>query len=197
MKQMGLRVSDKETPGDGSCLFHALLDQIQSHPTLPPYADSHFELRYKIVCEGYDLFMATNKPSWHTETSMNEWRLKMLNPKEWGDETVLVLATELLHVDIQIIPAFGEVTFLKSSSGSSNTQPLSLFHFSEVDFYSPHYQSVKPSLPVSHSSSLPTSFSLDNIEVTDVISFEQDHQLELEFTEETIRDVQIVVTDGR
>ena len=52
-----------------------------------------------------------------------------------------------------------------------------------------HYQSVQPSLP--------TSFSLDDIEVTDVISFDQDHQLELELTEETIRDVQIVVTDGR
>ena len=134
-------------------------------PSLPPYADSHFELRYKIVCEGYDLFMATNKPSWHTETSMNEWRLKMLNPKESGDETVLVLATELLHVDIQIIPAFGEVAILKSSSESSTKQPLWLFHFSEVDFYSPHYQSVQPSLPVSHSSSLPTSFSLDDVEV--------------------------------
>ena len=43
-KQMGLSVSEKETPGDGSCLFHALLDQIQSHPSLPPYADSHYEL---------------------------------------------------------------------------------------------------------------------------------------------------------
>ena len=165
-------------------------------PSLPPYADSHFELRYKIVCEGYDLFMATNKPSWHTEISIMEWRIKMLNPKEWGDETVLVLASELLHVDIQIIPAFGEVTIIKSSSESSQKQLFSLFYFSEVDFYSGHYQSVKPSLPVSHSSSLPTSFSLDEVEVTDVISFDQDHQLELELTEETIRDVKIVVTDG-
>ena len=122
----------------------------------------------------------------------------MLNPKEWGDETVLVLACELLQVDIEIIPAFGEVTIIKSSSESSNKQPLYLFHFSEVDFYSAHYQSVLPSLPVSQSPSLPPSFSLDDIEVTDVISFDQqDHQLELELTEETIRDVQIVVTDGR
>ena len=59
MKQLGLTVLDKETPGDGSCMFHALLDQIQSHPSLPPYADSHWELRYKIVSEGYDLFIAT------------------------------------------------------------------------------------------------------------------------------------------
>ena len=48
-------------PGDGSCLFYALLDQIQSHPTLFSYADSHFELRFKIVCKAYDLFMAANK----------------------------------------------------------------------------------------------------------------------------------------
>ena len=121
----------------------------------------------------------------------------MLNPKEWGDETVLVLASELLQVDIQIIPAFGEVTIIKSSSESSNKHPLWLFHFSEVDFYSPHYQSVKPSLPVSHSPSLPASFTLDEIEVSDVISFNQQDLAGLELTEETIRDVQIVVTDGR
>ena len=124
--------------------------------------------------------------------------MKMLNPKEWGDETAVVLASELLHVDIQIIPAFGEVTIIKSSSESSNKQLFSLFHFSKVDFYSAHYQSVQASLPVSHCPSLPTSFTLDEIEVTDVISFnQQDHQLGLELTEETIRDVQIVVTDGR
>ena len=46
----------------------------------------------------------------------------MLNPKEWGDKTVLVLASELLQVDIQIIPAFGEVVIIKSSSESSNKQ---------------------------------------------------------------------------
>ena len=125
--------------------------------------------------------------------------MKMLNPKEWGDETVLVLASELLHVDIQIIPAFGEVTIIKSSSESSQKQLFSLFYFSEVDFYSGHYQSVKPSLAASFSPSLPISFSLDDIEVTDVISLDQhDHQLEeLELTEETIQDIQIVVTDGR
>ena len=37
----------------------------------------------------------------------------MLNPKEWGDETVLVLASELLQVGIQIIPAFGELVIIK------------------------------------------------------------------------------------
>ena len=115
------------------------------------------------------------------------------NPKEWGDETAVVLASELLHVDIQIIPAFGEVTIIKSSSESSNKQLFSLFHFSEVDFYSAHYQSVQPSLPVSHS----PSFTLDEIEVSDVISFNQQDLAGLELTEETIRDVQIVITDGR
>ena len=123
--------------------------------------------------------------------------MKMLNPKEWGDETAVVLASELLHVDIQIIPAFGEVTIIKSSSESSNKQLFSLFHFSEVDFYSAHYQSVQPSLPVSHSPSLPASFTLDEIELSDVISFNQQDLAGLELTEETIRDVQIVVTDGR
>ena len=130
------------------------IDGSRNHPTLPLLVDEaegcsdeqetslppsfsdegEDELQYKIVYEGYELFIATNKPSWHTEISMNEWRMKMLNPKEWGDETFLVLASELLHVNIQIIPAFSEVTILKSSSESSNKHPLWLFHFSEVDF---------------------------------------------------------------
>ena len=48
LKELGFRVSEK-TPGDGSCMFHALLDHIQSNPSIPLYAESHWELRYKIV----------------------------------------------------------------------------------------------------------------------------------------------------
>ena len=57
----------------------AATSQPTSQPTLQPTS----LLCYKIACEGYDLFKATNKPPWHTETSMIEWRMKMLNPKEW------------------------------------------------------------------------------------------------------------------
>ena len=40
--------------------------------------------------------------------SKEEWRVKMLNPNEWGDQIVLHLASNLLELEIQIIPAFRE-----------------------------------------------------------------------------------------
>ena len=48
-------------------MFHALLDQIQSIPDLEDYASSHNELRWKIVSDGYKLFLETEKLSWPDE----------------------------------------------------------------------------------------------------------------------------------
>ena len=93
LKEIGFTVS-KETPGDGSCMFHALLDQIQSNPSLPPYAENHWELRYKIVLEGYEKFI--DKFDWPNDPkvgSKQAWKKKMTNPNAWGDEVVLQLAT--------------------------------------------------------------------------------------------------------
>ena len=88
----------KETPGDGSCMFHALLDQIQSNPSasLPPYADNHWELRYQIVLEGYEKFI--NKLDWPNDEvvgSKEAWKKKMTNLNAWDDEVVLQLVSNL------------------------------------------------------------------------------------------------------
>ena len=86
----------KETPGDGSCMFHALLDQIQSYPSLPPYADNHWELRYQIVLEGYEKFI--NKLDWPNDEvvgSKEAWKKKMTNLNARDDEVVLQLASNL------------------------------------------------------------------------------------------------------
>ena len=62
-------MSEKVTPGDGRCMFHAILDQIQSILELQDYASSHFELRWKIVSDGYKMFLETDKLSWPDDTS--------------------------------------------------------------------------------------------------------------------------------
>ena len=188
LKELGFRVSDTETPADESCMFHALLDQIQSNSFLPPYAESHWELRYKIVCEGYEKFI--DKLSWPEDPdlgSKREWKCKMLNPSVWGDEVVLHLASNLLQVDIHIIPAFSEsscnngVTIIKPlQPPTSQKQPIYLFFFSDSDFSPAHYQSVWPSsLPPS----LPPS---QNFEVTDLADLTDLVDC---------RDMQIVVVD--
>ena len=80
------------------------------------------------------------------------WKTDMLDPTTWGDEVVLSLASNLLEVDIIIIPAFREsadqvtgVTTVKPLIHAKH-QSIHLFHFSECDFTSPHYKSVFPRL---------------------------------------------------
>ena len=68
LAELGLRMS-RETPGDGSCMFHALLDQIKSNPSLPDYAENHWELRYKLVFEGCDKVI--DKLHWPMRTALD------------------------------------------------------------------------------------------------------------------------------
>ena len=119
----------------------------------------------------------------------NEWKQKMLNPSVWGDDVVLHLASNLLEVNIHVIHAFPEsngvnngVDIIKPLNGSSQKQLIYMFYFSDSDFSPAHYQSVWPSsLPPSLPHFPPPS---QDVEVTEVISFNQDNQLmsELEIT---------------
>ena len=59
-----LSPSQPETPRDGSCLFHALLDQCSYIAELKDGASNHQELRWKIVNYGYDFYLKTGKINW-------------------------------------------------------------------------------------------------------------------------------------
>ena len=186
-------------------MFHAILDQIQSIPELQDYASSHFELRWKIVSDGYKMFLETDKLSWPDEgediCTKKEWKTYMLNPTTWGDEVVLSLASNLLELDINIIPAFRE-SGLDPVSGVTTIKPLvcakhqaiHLFQFSESDFISGHYESVFPrgddDFEVTEMS-IPPSFELTD----EIIMTEEDiRNCQFLMTEESIRDIQVVVT---
>ena len=68
-----------------------------------------------------------------------------------GDEAALNLASNVLSVDIAVITAFREssihkgfgITVIKALERPKH-EPLFLFLFSESDFFTPHYQSVRP-----------------------------------------------------
>ena len=98
LQELEFKRSDKETPKDGSCLFHGLLDQMSQNPDLQDEASSHLELIWKIVHYGYDNFLKTRKLVWTHEETPEEWRKKMSSPDEWGDDVVLQLATNVLSV---------------------------------------------------------------------------------------------------
>ena len=107
-------------------MFHAILDQIQNIPSLQDYASSHFELCWKIVCDGYKCFLETDKLEWPNDPmcgSKRNWKTEMLDPTTWGDEVVLSLASNLLELGIIIIPAFRE-SGLDLVSGVTTIKPL-------------------------------------------------------------------------
>ena len=50
LAELNLKMSEKETPGDGSCLFHAILDQIQSILELQDYPITlNFAVRLSVM----------------------------------------------------------------------------------------------------------------------------------------------------
>ena len=69
----------------------------------------------------------------------------------WGDDVFLQLTSNILEVDLVIVPAFKETAVhqglgftLVTSFKKPSHGPLYLFHYSESDFASPHNQSIRP-----------------------------------------------------
>ena len=110
--------------------------------------------------------------------------------QQYGDEIILNLASNLLEVEIILIPAFRE-SGCDSVRGITKIQPLLeprngpfyLFAYSDSDFISPHFESVWPKDPTFPPTFLPFSIlppsiaiedteMLGEIKVTDVINLE-------------------------
>ena len=201
LAELNMKLSDKVTPRDGSCMFHAILDQILNIPSLQDYASSHFELRWKIVSDGYKSFLETDKLEWPNDPmcgSKRKWKTEMLDPTTWGDEVVLSLASNLLEVDIIIIPAFREsgdqvsgVTTVKPLIHAKH-QSIHLFHFSECDFISPHYESVFPRSDDDLEVSIPPSFEVR--EEISIMTEEDLRNCQSILDDQSIRDIQVVVS---
>ena len=176
----------EKTPADRSCLFHSILDQISRNQELKNFAANHWELRWKIVSEGFEKYIKTSLMEWPNDDpecgSKEEWRVKMLNPNEWGDQIVLHLASNLLELEIQIIPAFREsasdpgtgLTIIQPHITTARHGKIDIFHFSESDFLSPHYQSVWPRKVSQTLSCSPPSPLQSDFEVTGVLALESE-----------------------
>ena len=152
--------SQKSTPRDGNCLPESLFEQVQYVPELAGVVVDAFELRVQVVLSlensvrdgllawpgGDDTMEVDNEVG-----TQRQWKQRMLRPGVWGDAVFLRLASLYLKTDIIIIPAFREsgenttlgYTIIKSENRTSS-EPIYLFYFSDTDFKSPHYQSVRP-----------------------------------------------------
>ena len=113
----------------------------------------------------------------------------------YGDQVALTLASNVLGVDIVIIPAFREssvhpglgITVIKSLKKPEH-DPLYMFLFSESDFKEPHYQSARP---VNDDNVLVT-FLNENLEIRDCNMTESSR---LEITEESLDNIPVDVID--
>ena len=98
----------------------------------------------------------------------------MLDPNEYGDEIILHLASNLLEVEIILIPAFREsgcnpvrgITKIQPMLEPRN-DPFYLFAYSDSDFISPHYESVWPKDPTFPPTFLPSSILPPSIAIDD------------------------------
>ena len=151
LKDLHFVKSGGETPGDGNCLMHCLCDQMRYEDRLKDWADSHQSLRWKIVNYGYDMFIKTGVLTWVAPETPLNWKNRMMKDGCWGDDVFLQLTSNILEVDLVIVPAFKETAVhqglgftLVTSFKKPSHGPLYLFHYSESDFASPHYQSIRP-----------------------------------------------------
>ena len=82
---------------------------------LKDFADSHEDLRWKIVNYGFDQYLRTGKLIWSFDPAIGtpaDWKKKMKNVGCWGDEVFLYLASNVLSADIVIVPAFRESVYI-------------------------------------------------------------------------------------
>ena len=134
---------------------------MQYVPELAGIADDAFELRVKIVLS-LDQYLGDGLISWpgNDETieqdesyfgTKRQWKKKMMKPGTYSDTVFLQLASLYLQADVLVIPAFRESAESKTlgytvfrSKNRTISEPMYLFYYSDSDFHSPHYQSVRP-----------------------------------------------------
>ena len=136
-----LSKSQKSTPGDGNCMFHALADQ-------SVFVD-HLDARHKIVTSIYEM-IENGTIFWDDSQPLSDWIEAMMVPQTYGDSYVLQVAANLLGRDIIIIPsnkksAHNPYGYILIESCTVNANPLFLFYFEEHIFgLAAHYQSIMP-----------------------------------------------------
>ena len=113
LQELDLSVSPSQpnTPKDGNCMMSYILDQLSFDPYQRSFAKSPQQLRMKILDYGYDLFIRTGKLVWSFDPeigSPEQWKERMSQDGEWGDEIFLHLAANVLSLDVIVIPAIRE-----------------------------------------------------------------------------------------
>jgi hypothetical protein len=152
---MQLSPTQIDTPNDGNCMLHAILDQLQYDPAFENFAQDQFELRQSLV-NLLNVYVMNGRIEWPGDISISEWQDCMRQDEEQGDHVLLLLAAEVFSRPIIVFPASPEEqqTRIEPMGVSTSVHPLYLMYFSEQRYTSGHYQSIRPHGPIAEPESL-------------------------------------------
>ena len=154
LKKLGLKKSptQPETPPDGNCMVHAILDQMRYDPAHSFTASTldHHQLRVLIATSLLNL-IDEGMIDWNNEIwggSPEDWIRKMKLSGTYCDEVFLTAACFFLRRSIITYPVIVESDcdrIINPIGGIRTTfEPFHLLLFSDAHFQDPHYQSVRP-----------------------------------------------------
>ena len=154
LKKLGLKKSptQPETPPDGNCMVHAILDQMRYDPAHAVAASTldHHQLRVLIATSLLNL-IDQGKIDWNNEIlggTPDDWIREMKHSGTYCDEVFLTAACFFLHRSIITYPVFVESDcdrIINPIGGIRTTfEPFHLLLYSDAHFQDPHYQSVRP-----------------------------------------------------
>lgn len=132
-----------DNPGGGNCMFYALSHQLESVGT----ERSHEELRQDIVqylrsnnvLQGRD-GQIDFRSFIHGYSSWEEYLQSMSNDGEWGDNLVLIAASNMFEIPIQIVSSLpNHDPIMITPIRSRHIEMLHLGHITEL-----HYVSLSP-----------------------------------------------------
>ena len=137
-----------DTPADGNCFLHALVDQMSYDSLLVKMKWTANKARTQVVANS-ELVIATKGLEWPGDISIDAWRAKMANDFVYADKVFIQIAAELLNRPFVLVTVHKESGDNKSGKilitpQTSIGNPLYFLYFTESKFLSPHYQSIRP-----------------------------------------------------
>ena len=150
-----LSPSQPQTPGDGNCYLHGIIDQIGYDTNLKQLDLDIHSLR-KWVVNNLKVMILTKKFEWIDGFgSQEQWVEEMSKTGTQADEVFIRLSSEILNRKIEIYPIYPEdghnasgKIIIEPKVPNTDDDPLYLLYYSEHRFTSGHYQSIRPCMLV-------------------------------------------------
>ena len=174
-----LSPTQPNTPGDGNCFIHGVLDQLKYDRKWKNAKLNISSLREQVTASLLNL-MFTSDFNFHSDFKVNgedetpeQWILRMSKDREYVDHYYIELCSEFLNRRIIIYPLWPEEGWTdgrmiidpKTREQPVGTEPLYLLYFTELVFKEgAHYQSIRPRVLVRNEPNLDGSnVSINNV----------------------------------